>query len=85
MDYDQDKIDEVVLALMYLTLHDEVRAWKSFDLQFWIACTRKDSSATPKTKPDQLFLPKKGWPNQKLCSKNISHAAANRRPCKCRV
>ena len=31
MKYDQDKIDEVVLALLYLTLHDEVRAWKGHD------------------------------------------------------
>jgi hypothetical protein len=31
MDVDTDKIDEAVLALLYLTLHDRVRAWKSFD------------------------------------------------------
>jgi hypothetical protein len=31
MDADPDKVDEAVLALLYLTLHDRVRAWKSFD------------------------------------------------------
>jgi Domain of unknown function (DUF6429) len=31
MEIDDDKIDEAVLALMWLTLHDERRAWKSFD------------------------------------------------------
>jgi hypothetical protein len=31
MEIDYDKIDEAVLALMWLTLHDERRAWKSFD------------------------------------------------------
>jgi hypothetical protein len=31
MDIDEDKIDEAVLALLYLTLHDGDRAWKSFD------------------------------------------------------
>jgi hypothetical protein len=31
MQIDTDKIDEAVLALLYLTLHDRVRAWKSFD------------------------------------------------------
>jgi len=30
-DFDRDKVDGVVLALMYLTLHDGYRAWKSFD------------------------------------------------------
>ncbi len=33
MDYDEDKIDDAVLALMYLTLHDEARAWKGFDFE----------------------------------------------------
>jgi Domain of unknown function (DUF6429) len=28
---DEDKIDRAVLALLYLTLHDEFRAWKGFD------------------------------------------------------
>ena len=36
-DYDEDKIDGMVLALMYLTLHDEYRAWKGFD---WDALNR---------------------------------------------
>jgi hypothetical protein len=28
---DEDKIDDAVLALLYLTLHDSWRAWKGFD------------------------------------------------------
>ncbi len=28
---DTDKIDRAVLALLYLTLHDEYRAWKGHD------------------------------------------------------
>jgi len=28
---DTDRIDDAVLALMYLTLHDGGRAWKGFD------------------------------------------------------
>ena len=31
MDLDTDKIDEAVLALLQLTLHDENRAWKGHD------------------------------------------------------
>jgi len=37
MAIDEDKIDESVLALLYLTLHDGSRAWKSFD---WDAMNR---------------------------------------------
>jgi hypothetical protein len=31
MDLDKDRIDDAVLALLYLTLHDDRRAWKGFD------------------------------------------------------
>jgi hypothetical protein len=34
MDYDKDKVDEVVLALLYLTMHGDgsgTRAWKGHD------------------------------------------------------
>ena len=37
MDIDVDKIDEAVLALLYLTLHDGFRAWKGHD---WDALDR---------------------------------------------
>jgi hypothetical protein len=31
MDIDTDKIDEAVMALLYLTLHNGYRAWKGHD------------------------------------------------------
>jgi len=37
MDLDTSKIDDAVLALLYLGLHDGVRAWKGFD---WDAMDR---------------------------------------------
>lgn len=37
MDVDTDKIDEAVLALLYLGLHNDMRAWKTFD---WDAMDR---------------------------------------------
>ncbi len=37
MALDTDRIDEVVLALLYLGLHDHYRAWKGFD---WDAMNR---------------------------------------------
>ena len=37
MEDDTEKIDQAILALLYLTLHDENRAWKSFD---WDAMSR---------------------------------------------
>jgi hypothetical protein len=37
MQLDTNKIDDAVLALLYLGLHDESRAWKGFD---WGAMNR---------------------------------------------
>jgi len=37
MTLDEDKIDRAVLALLYLGLHEEQRAWKGFD---WDAMNR---------------------------------------------
>jgi hypothetical protein len=37
MELDTDNIDEAVLALLYLGLHDGARAWKGFD---WDAMDR---------------------------------------------
>ena len=31
MKWDERKVDEAVLAVLYLTLHEEVRAWKTLD------------------------------------------------------
>ena len=36
-DIDADKVDQAVLALLYLGLHDRYRAWKGFD---WAAMGR---------------------------------------------
>lgn len=37
MNLDNEKIDRAVLALMYLGIHEDARAWKSFD---WDAMAR---------------------------------------------
>jgi hypothetical protein len=37
MNYDEDKVDEMVLALLHLTLHEGNRAWKGHD---WDALDR---------------------------------------------
>jgi hypothetical protein len=53
MEIDHDKIDEAVLALMWLTLHDGCRAWKSFD---WSATDRlyqKGFICDPPTTPNR--------------------------------
>ena len=60
MDYDENKIDEVVLALMYLTLHDEVRAWKGFDFRVLDRLHEKGFIRDPKNKARSVVLTEEG-------------------------
>jgi len=60
MEIDTDKIDEAVLALLYLTLHDDMRAWKSFD---WDAMNRlheKGFISDPIGKAKSVLLSERG-------------------------
>ncbi|MFC0339930.1 DUF6429 family protein [Paracoccus niistensis] len=60
MEIDRDKIDEAVLALMWLTLHDERRAWKGFD---WGALERLHARgliADPVNKAKSVILTDEG-------------------------
>lgn len=59
MDLDIEKIDEAVLALLYLTLHDD-RVWKSFD---WNAMSRlheKGFISNPGRKAKSVRLTEEG-------------------------
>ena len=59
MDLDIEKIDEAVLALLYLTLHDD-RVWKSFD---WNAMSRlheKGFISNPARKSKSVRLTEEG-------------------------
>ena len=60
MDYDRDKVDEAVLAVAYLTLHDGARVWKSFD---WDALNRlyaKGYISDPVSKAKSVMLTDSG-------------------------
>jgi hypothetical protein len=57
---DNDGIDEAVLALLYLTLHEGARAWKSFD---WDAMNRlheKGYISDPVGKAKSVVLTEEG-------------------------
>jgi hypothetical protein len=60
MPLDLDRIDEATLALLYLSLHDERRAWKSFD---WDATDRlyaKGLLDNPRNKNKSVVLTDEG-------------------------
>jgi hypothetical protein len=60
MGIDEEKIDETVLALLWLTLHDRNRAWKGFD---WDALDRLHSKGlieNPANKAKSVVLTEEG-------------------------
>ena len=60
MDYNKDKVDEMVLALLFLTLHDGGRAWKGHD---WEAMNRLHSKGlilNPVDKAKSVVLTEQG-------------------------
>lgn len=60
MDYDPDKIDEAVLALLYLTLHDGARAWKSFDWEAMNRLHEKGYISNPVGKAKSVIFTEEG-------------------------
>jgi hypothetical protein len=59
-DYDHEKVDEVTLALMYLTLHDYYHAWKGFDWETLDRLQEKGLIDNPRSKAKSVVLTKEG-------------------------
>jgi hypothetical protein len=59
MEYDKEKVDEMVLALMWLVLHGgrpEVRAWKGFDWHTLERLHAQGLITDPKSKAKSVAL-----------------------------
>lgn len=59
----EDKIDEVVLALLYLNFHGDyggVRAWKSFDWDAMDRLYQKGYISDPKSKAKSVIVSEEG-------------------------
>ena len=60
MEIDPDKIDDAVLGLLWLTLHDERRAWKGFDWDALDRLHQKGFIADPANKSKSVVLSDEG-------------------------
>jgi hypothetical protein len=65
MNFDEEKIDRTVLALLYLTLHHENRAWKSFDWDVMNRLHKKGLIFDPVSKTKSVALTEKGLAESK--------------------
>lgn len=60
MQVDKDKVDETVLALLYLTLHDGFRAWKNIDWDAMDRLHEKGFIENPVNKAKSVELTEEG-------------------------
>ncbi len=60
MDIDEDKIDEAALALLYLTIHEQRRAWKQLDWDVTNRLHEKGFILDPVSKTKSVVLTDEG-------------------------
>ena len=60
MKLDTEKIDRVVLALLHLGLHDDFRAWKSFDWDAMDRLHKKGFISNPVSKTKSVVFTESG-------------------------
>jgi hypothetical protein len=78
MEYDKDKVDEMVLALLYLTLHDGNRAWKGHDWDAMDRLHEKGMIGEPAGKAKSVWLTDEGLRrSEKLFMEHFGSAARN--------
>lgn len=65
MDIDTDKIDDAVLALLQLTLHDGDRAWKGHDWSAMDRLYKKGLITNPASKTKSVVLTDEGLEQSK--------------------
>ena len=71
MDIDEDKVDAAVLALLWLTLHDERRAWKGFDWDTTDRLFKKGMIHDPANKAKSLVLTDEGLQRSEELFRNM--------------
>jgi hypothetical protein len=60
MKYDKDKVDEMVLALLFLTIHDNGRAWKGHGWDAMDRLHKKGMILDPVGKAKSVVLTEQG-------------------------
>ena len=60
MQINQEKIEEATLALLFLTLHDENRAWKNFDFEIMDRLYEKGYILNPKNRAKSITFTQEG-------------------------
>jgi len=79
MDYDADKVDDAVLALMFLTLSG-YRSWKGFDWDCLNRLHEKGFIADPRNRAKSVVLTDEGIARSELLFRQLFTASAANAP-----
>jgi hypothetical protein len=60
MEVDTEKVEEAVLALLYLSLHETARAWKNFDWEAMERLHAKGYITSPVSKAKSVVFTEEG-------------------------
>ena len=76
MDYDEEKVDEITLALLYLVVHDRqegfgARAWKGFDWDTMNRLYEKGFITNPVGKAKSVGMTEDGFRKSENLFKNF--------------
>ena len=71
MDADTEKIDEAVLAVLFLTLHDSARAWKGVDWDALARLHRKRLIDDPVGKQKSVVFTEEGLREAERCFRKL--------------
>jgi len=71
MAYDESKIDEAALALLYLTLHDQFRAWKGMDWEVMGRLHEKGWITNPVSKTKSVLFTDEGLEQARLFAEKL--------------
>ena len=74
MTINKDKVDDAALALLYLTLHDDNRAWKGFDWGVMDRLHEKGMISDPAGKAKSVVFTHEGLERSKRLFKEMFEA-----------
>lgn len=78
MEVDTHKVDEAVLAILYLTLHDRVRAWKGIDWEAMNRLHERGLIDDPVGKQKSIVFSEEGLREAERCFKKLFAKASSR-------
>jgi hypothetical protein len=82
VEYDRDKVDEVVLALLGLTMFEDrpaLRAWKGHDWDALDRLHKKGYISDPRSKAKSVLMTEEGAKRAQQLLRSISRVRATRR------